>query len=151
MENLYIVDFKGDKEQEKKKRRKLRWDRVFIALGILFCIVYTVISLTVKSINYIPELIDKQDQVFLENVLDKYDTVEVTMHYGETVWEKQQELIPSSSYNMYDILYVLSYLNGGYDNWHTVKTGDQFIFLTEKTMEEQNQPEDIFAGKVVNR
>lgn len=115
-----------------RKFKKVRWNRVFIALFLLFCITYTIIHITTSFIQAIPEFVEKQDELFVQNVLNQYDTIEVTMYNGETVWEKQQKLIPSSDYNMYDILYVLSHINGGYDDWHQVRVGDKFIFLTEK-------------------
>ena len=114
--------------------KRVRWGRVAMCLAIMFCIGYTVVDLAKNTVSAVPVMIEKADSRFVQNVLEKHEQVEVSIYYGETVWDVQQRLLAKGHpYNMNDILYVLTEINGGYSDWWNVKAGDTFYLLKPRS------------------
>jgi len=129
---VYGVNQSTEALQEKKKYtlKNVRWNRVAFALIVLFGFGYGVISFIGDIVQAYPAWSEERSEQYYQEELSKYDQVEVTLYQGDTAWQIQRELAPSSKDIRHE-LHLVRKLNG-IDRLGNIKAGESLIFLKEK-------------------
>ncbi|WPS85401.1 hypothetical protein SMD22_01875 (plasmid) [Brevibacillus halotolerans] len=133
MDKAIIYSFESRKRLEikKKKRLRIRWNRVALVFSIAVLLVYGGVSLVSDLFHFIPNWIQTQQEQSTKEAISKYDQVEITIQSGETAWMIQRELTPNER-DLRHPLYLAKSLNPGVQ-MGDLHVGQTLIMLKEKS------------------
>jgi cell division protein YceG involved in septum cleavage len=106
-------------EKKRVKRKYIKFLRRITVVSFALVGLFSMVSFA-KGIN----TIDKK--------IEKFEKVEVEIHYGQTAWEIQKKLTPHE--DVRDVMDLVRYINKK-ENLGDLKPGDKIIFLKEKEKE----------------
>lgn len=123
------IEDKKEKQMEKPRKRRIRWNRVAIALAVLVLLIYGIVSMLVDVTHAVSGWATSQ-QSSLEKEISQYEQVTVVVDQGETAWGIQKELTPHESDIRYP-LYLAKSLNPGVQ-MGDIQAGQVLVMLKEK-------------------
>ncbi|ADO59457.1 hypothetical protein [Paenibacillus polymyxa] len=123
------LDF-GEKKEPEKKRVRILWNRIILALVLITLLIYGTCSLVADLIDVVPKWINTQLQYSISQDIQNYQQVKVIIQSGDTAWKIQSKLTPNER-DIRHPLYLAQSLNPGVQ-MGDLKAGQIIIFLKEK-------------------
>jgi hypothetical protein len=135
MEKAAVYSFESGERLEvnKTKKRRIRWDRIALVVGLGALLVYGAISLVSDLVHHVPNWVEARNEESLNNDIANYEQVRIVVGKGETAWGIQRELTPNER-DIRHPLYLAKLLNPGV-NLGDMQAGEIVILLKEKSGE----------------
>lgn len=132
MEKAIVYSYRTGKVMNNpqiQKKRRIRWNRLLIALAVVSIFLYGAISLVIHALGFGINMIESyQEKAYVKSIA-QYEQVSVVVGEGNTAWNLQKELAPNS--DIREMLYLTSTLNPGV-SMGNLQSGDVITMLKEK-------------------